>query len=240
MPRTVGCSIGQGVRMPAKKLRTPEEWIWYRGRQWYIAEAKAGLKVEFKAEKKLREQGYETIFPTKPDYWFLSVQQRRARKNRRRKPRDHEGSVAILGKYIFVGAAPGQSVRAIRETVGIQDVMDTASREVYRVPAPAIEAIERWLGGDELRKQPDEAKVPRKGEVYRIGDHVQNFAGMLAEIAHDADEKHIGEKIKVLIRFMGGRVEASIPAEYLGERAEVPRKAAERGKARSKQRAEHA
>jgi hypothetical protein len=219
--------------MTEKRLRTQEEWIWYRGRQWYVAEAKTGFKVEFKAEAKLREQGYETIFPTKPDFWFLNVTQKRARKNRRkRKLREHEDKIAVLGKYIFVGCAPGQSVRTIRETAGVQEVMTSASGDVYRVPAPAIEALESWLNGAELNEQPEVAKGPQKGEVYVLGDHAANFAGMLAEIAHDADDKHVGEKIKVLIRFLGGRVEASIPADYLGERAEVPRTARSREKLR--------
>lgn len=214
-----------------------KEWFLHKERHWYVAIAKPNC--EFKANKNLIEQGFSTIFPTKPDYWFLAPQERRARRFRR--PRNRNGGkVAVLGTLIFVGVGKNQSVRAVKETIGVFGMMESASGETVRVPNVVIEELERWIDGDALKEQPVAAQAPKKGEAYILNSLAGTMENLVFEVAKDARGKDVGEFVKGFLRFFGARVEASIPSEFLGERAEIPRKASGRDKQRLSRNSEYA
>lgn len=109
----------------------------------------------------------------------------------------------LFPRYLFAELDPERSPwRAIRSTVGVQDVVCFGDKPAS-VPAPVI---------DEIRARQDEDGLirTREGATFKHGEPVRVLRGMLGELEALFEAPSEQDRVIVLLNLLGRQVRAEV------------------------------
>lgn len=169
-------------------------------RRWYVAVVKPQRQYRDIARKALKARGYEVLMPM-------------ARELEIRDHRKVEVDRPLYGRYLFVGASPGQDGWSVRWCPGIQHITLDSRHRPVTVAIPVLETIvERMLAdGGFVDLRPKEI-LPR----FVPGQPVTLLEGQFAgwQGLFDADE---GKRCRVLIGLFGREMTVKLPMTAITE-----------------------
>lgn len=164
---------------------------------WYVARTQPN--GEAKADRNLRAQGYAVFWPR-----VLATGGRR------------EIVRSYYSRYIFVGAAPHQSIYPARSTRGVSEIVGNVDRRGEWMPIPiASEIVAHLMARADECGQIEMVKIDRfrfhPGDRVRISNGLSPFYGLLAEVERvDGDDE-----ARVWMAAMGGLIAVTIPVPDL-------------------------
>lgn len=174
---------------PETRARLQPPWTEHQPR-WYAVHTNA--RGEWQAHKRLREQGYETLY----------LHRRATVSHARRK-------IGVLRpyfpRYLFVAVLPGQSFAAINSTEGVSALVYFGDEPLV-IPQRVIAELRTRC--DQTGLVPEE--VAKTAHLMAEGTEVHitsgTFAGFVGTVALDT-----GKQVRLWLSLFGRPVEATVP-----------------------------